>query len=337
MTPIRILAAAAVIAGYGLSTTALAQQPKLIQEGQPGSIVQIGGDNLIVATSKADCPAWAVVGDGVCFADVMVSMQQSGEESLHAIATGLPAEGLTAERLVATGFIYEVKKMGEQFAVNKFAAFDLMVPQRCGRLNGQQVRFAIDTTGPLHTLKSSALVICDGGTPTTPGASMAPTQTLPYSAPSPGYKVALGEAVRPFSRTPLAGPALAIYEFYGDEALVVFKQGCNPEDLLFDGACFSSVKAHMRQNGYTDVNVIMTDGSYRVGSQLSFSREADVVKVLSGDYVTWKARHAVRFDNGVRTASGCQSYGSDPNKSGVIIVRSNVAQYYERMACPPLR
>lgn len=311
------------------------RQPKLIQEGEPGHVVEVVGDNLIVVTGKLDCPEWSLVG-GICFADVMGQMQQSGEPILRTIGTALREDEITSQLLASKGIVYDVKRQGESFAVTKVGALDVMVPQRCGRLNGHFIRSAFDDSGPQRTLRSRVNVICDGGAPLGNTSNLQPTQTLGDGPLMPGYKASLDEAARAFSMTPLAGPALSIYEFYGDETLVVFPQNCVPEDRLFDGACFSNVKSYMQQYGYTDFNVVKTDANYRVGSVLPDS-QMSVIKVLTGgDFTAWKARHASRYDAGLRYPGGCQTYGYDPNKSGVIITGAGRAQFYERMACPPL-
>lgn len=299
-------------------------------------VVEVFGDNLIVATAKPDCPEWSMVG-GICFADVMMQMQQSGEPVLHTIGTDMQSDGLTAQSLAAYGTMYDVKLQGESFAVTKVGALDLMVPSRCGRLNGHMIRPVFDDSGTQRTLRTRVNVVCDGGAPLGNTRGLVATTTLGDGPLAPGEKAFLGEQVQPYSLTPAAGPALSIYEFYGDETLLVYPQTCAPEDRLFDGACFSQVKYYMQQYRYTDFNVIKTDANYRVGSTLSFNGPADVIKVLTGpDYTAWKARHAVSFDPGVRMPSGCQSYGYDPNQSGVVVTSPGRAQFYKRMACPPL-
>lgn len=335
MKQIVVLAAVAAIIGHFGLVGAWAQQPKLIKQGQAGQVVEVGGDNLIVVTGRADCPSWSVVSD-ICFADVMGQMQQSGAPSLRTIGTSLQDEGLTPQRVASTGAVYEVVKQGESFAVTKVGPLDPMVPVRCGRLRGQSLRVEFDASAPQRTLRTNVTVVCDGGAPEGAGSAM-PTQRLPDGSPAPGELASLGEEAAPYSRIPMAGSPLSIYEFYGDTTLLVFPQAnCAPEDRLFNGACFSRVKGYMQQNGYRDVNVVLTDANYTIGSVLSMGH-ADVIKVLSGDYVTWKARHAATYDAGIRYPGGCQYYGNDPNKEGVIIVGPGQAQFYERMACPPLR
>ena len=330
---------AAVIAcafAGGASAQQQPRQPKLIKEGEPGRIVEVVGDNLIVVTGKLDCPEWSLV-SGICFADVMGQMQQSGEPVLRTIGTGLREDEITAQTLASTGTVYDVKRQGESFAVTKVGSLDMAVPQRCGRLNGHLMRVAFDETGAQRTLRSRVNVVCDGGAPLGNTSGLQPTQTLGDDPVAPGYRASLGEAVQQFTRTPVAGPALSIYEFYGDETLVVYPQNCIPEDRLFDGACFSSVKSYMQQYGYTDFNVIKTDANYRIGSELSFSGPASIIKVLTGsDYTSWKARHSVSYDPGVRWPGSCQNYGYDPNQKGVVVTGSGRAQFFTRMACPPL-
>lgn len=312
-------------------------QPKLIREGVPGRIVRVSGDSPIVVMAKADCPAWSLV-DGICFADVIVEMQQTGQDVLRTFGANSTDETLAAQQLALLGQVYDVKKQGEAYMVNKVGPLDVTIPRRCGRLQGQNIQVQFDTSSPKKTLYSTIVVVCDGGAPLS-NASLEPTLDLPGLPVIPGAQAKLGEPGIPSLQAPIAGAALSIYEFYGDETLVVYPQnGCAPEHRLFDGACFSSVMGHMQANGYTDMNVIKTDANYRVGSQLSFSGPADVIKVLTGgDYTSWKARHAVTFDAGVRYPNGCTRYPDyDPNREGVVIVRSNVAQFFTRMACPPL-
>ena len=329
----------AVAAAAGLlPMTAHAQQPKLIQGGEDeGVFTRFYSEAYVVAAGKPDCAPEAELEPGMCFDDAIGFLQLTGVSSVLVMGSTMMSDSVSPMALAISGSVFELTANADGIEVERLEKSELRISSRCGRIQGEAVRHQWGGDTRVRTLLSSATVVCDGGIPSNVRGVPEPSQTFPAQMPVAGSKAKFGGPSVPYSEAPMAQPVVFIYEFYGDQTLLVYPEGCIPEDRLFNGACFSQVKSYMQQNGITDLNVIATDGNYNVGSQLAFGNgPADVIKVLTNrNYDGWKARHSPTFDSGVRYPNGCQTIRSQ-QESGVIIVSPGVAQFYKWMQCPRL-
>lgn len=333
----KLIVGIAATAALGLlPMAAQAQQPKLIQGGEEGVFTRYYSDAYVVAAGDPECAPEAELEPGICFDDAIDFMSDYGLRSTLVIGSTAMGDTISPMALAISGAIFRLSSGADGFEVERLTKSELRISRSCGRIEGEAIKHQWSSDTRVRALVSTALVVCDGGIPTSFRGAPQAQQTVPEYEPQAGVRVNVGGSTVPFSQAPFAEEAVFIYEFYGDQTLLVYPQNCLPEDRLFDGACFSQVKSFMQQRGITDQNVIKADGNYQIGSRLSFSNQADVIKVLTNrNYDNWKARHAHTFDSGVRYPGGCRNI-QDRNDSGVIVTGSGMVQFYKWMACPQL-
>lgn len=150
----------------------------------------------------------------------------------------------------------------------------------------------------------------------------------------------------PFQRArcgpPLAPAPVAIYEFYGNETLLVTPGSCAQEARLRGGdACFNQVMAYMRQTGQRDVQVVSLDNNYAPGTVVPFRtgnsriRYDILIVTATPDFTQFGAHETSRYNAGVRPASGCSLPDQwIPGSEGVIVGAGNRGRFYTWYACP---
>lgn len=165
----RLLAIAAflVLPTVSVSSGAGAQtyQPKLIRPAQFGTVREVEGDKLMIATARSGCPATAQPkGGGPCFDKLMAKLTTAPTRVL-----GLYRQARAGDRVAGRYggdfALFDAHMDGKTLVAERvdLQTSDVTVPDNCYALNGEGVGYAVETESGSDVAYESQVVSCDGG------------------------------------------------------------------------------------------------------------------------------------------------------------------------------
>lgn len=253
------------LAALGAIGPAQAQQRQtLISQPTYGTVRQILGSPLIVATPDARCPAAAVLeAGGPCFDRVIAFMRARALTTMRAVATSGPVQAGQQLNLAQGGVrLYDVVSDSGVFRAvpSPLARSSIRVPGDCYALPGEDIRYQVVARDNETVAQEYQIVVCGGAAQGNPPYQ--PQGTIPASPPAIGAEPQMpGQTYQPTGYVVARGTPREVA--YVDAA-------CDPAAIVRDGMCYAGpltlMAADPRAN---DIDVIGVRRPIRAGERLT--------------------------------------------------------------------